>query len=545
MATDYPIPASAYAGEPDLEKKHSKLGEPGEEITENTVQDGSTTDPHMHRALKGRHVSMIAIAGTIGTGLFLGSGKAISNGGPVGALIGYAFVGMLVGFMMYSLGEMMVYDPSAGGFIEFSSRYIDPAAGFAMGWQFWFQTAMTAPVEIVAASIVIQYWDHNSDHLAIYVAVLLIGMVAINVAGVKYFGEFEFWFAAVKITTVLGLIIFCLVIDLGGGPDKDRRGFRYWRDEPFDSEYLGIQPGSKARFLGFWAVLTQASFSYGGMEGLASICLEAENPRKTMRTAVRAIFYRIVGLYVLSILMIGLCVSRSDPYLLQANAEGSGTAAQSPFVVVIKVAGVKVLDHIINAVVLTSAFSSGNEFLYSSSRALFMLSQQGQAPRFFSKIMKNGVPIYALGFTALFSLLAFLNVSSGAEKVFNWLSNITTLGSQISWIGICISNIRFNRGLKAQGVPRSVLPFRAFQPYMAWTTVVCLVPIVFFSGWTTVSPFSASDFFSSYVNIGFFFVLFVGYKIVYKTRWVRYDEMDVSTHYTEGSVVVSKYAGKM
>lgn len=227
-----------------------------------------------------------------------------------------------------------------------------------------------------------------------------------------------------------------MVIDLGGGPDKDRRGFRYWRDEPFNADYLGIQPAAKARFLGFWAVLTQASFSYGGMEGLASICLEASNPRKTMKVAVRAIFYRIVGLYVLSILMIGLCVQRSNPNLLQANAEGAGTAAQSPFVVVIKVAGVKVLDHIINAVVLTSAFSSGNEFLFASSRALFMLSQQGQAPRIFSKIMKNGVPIYALAFTSLFSLLAFLNVSSGAETVFNWLSNITTLGSQISWMGM-------------------------------------------------------------------------------------------------------------
>lgn len=201
---------------------------------------------------------------------FQGSGKAISNGGPVGALIGYTFVGLLVGCMMYSLGEMMVYDPSkplkldlfatrnltwiifssgAGGFIEFASRYIDPAAGFAMGWQFWFQTAMTAPVEIVAASIVIQYWDHNDDHLAIYVAVLLIGMVAINVAGAKYFGEFEFWFAAVKIMTVVGLIIFCLVIDLGGGPDKDRRGFRYWKQEPFNGDYLGIQPAAKARFV--------------------------------------------------------------------------------------------------------------------------------------------------------------------------------------------------------------------------------------------------------------------------------------------------------
>lgn len=185
-----------------------------------------------------------------------------------------------------------------------------------------------------------------------------------------------------------------------------------------------------------------------------------------MRTAVRAIFYRIVGLYVLSILMIGLCVRRSDPNLLQANKDGGGTAAQSPFVVVIKVSGVKVLDHIVNAIVLTSAFSSGNEFLFASSRALFMLAQQGQAPRFFTKIMKNGVPIYALGFTSLFSLLAFLNTASSAEVAFNWLANITTLGSQISWMGIAISNIRFNKGLKAQGIPRSVLPFRAFQPYM-------------------------------------------------------------------------------
>jgi len=131
-----------------------------------------------------------------------------------------------------------------------------------------------------------------------------------------------------------------------------------WRDEPFNSGYRDFT-GAKSRFLGFWAVLTQAAFSYGGMEGLASICLEADNPRVTMRTAVRAIFYRIVGLYILSILMVGLCISRSDPNLLQANAEAAGTAAQSPFVIVIRVSGIKVLDHIINAVVLTSAFSSG------------------------------------------------------------------------------------------------------------------------------------------------------------------------------------------
>src|ERR1700761_1242124 len=146
---------------------------------------------------------------------------------------------------------MMVWDPSAGGFIEFSTRYVDPAIGFAMGWQFWFQAAMTTAVEIVAASIVISFWDTNEKHRAIYITVILLGTILINVAGVKYFGEFEFAFAFIKIITVVGLVIMCLIIDLGGGPDKDRRGFRYWRESPFNNDFLSIKPPGKARFLGF------------------------------------------------------------------------------------------------------------------------------------------------------------------------------------------------------------------------------------------------------------------------------------------------------
>ncbi|KAF9461633.1 amino acid permease/ SLC12A domain-containing protein [Collybia nuda] len=507
------------------------------------IVDASTTDPHMHRSLKGRHVSMIAIAGTIGTGLFLGSGKAIANGGPVGAVLGYLIVGCLVGFMMYSLGEMMVYDPSACGFIEFSARYVDPALGFAMGWQYWFQTAMTAAVEIVAASIVIEFWDANSKHLAIYVTVMLVGIIIINIAGVKYFGEFEFWFAFLKIITVLGLCIVCLVVDLGGAPDRDRRGFRYWRDSPFNNSFLNITPPSKARFLGFWNVFTQAAFSYGGMEGLASICLEAENPQKTMRTATRAIFYRIVLLYIVSLWLAGMCIAPDNPNLLRANAEDSGTAAESPFVIVITTAGIKVLDHIINAVVLTSAFSAGNEALYASSRALFMLAQEGKAPRFFAKVLRSGVPINALLFTALFGCLAYLNCgAAGAGVAFNWLANITTLGSMLTWCGVALSHIRFSRGMRAQGVSRDILPFRSFLlPWGSYVVLISFIIIIFFSGWTALKPWSPSDFFSVYVNIPFAFILFVGYKVIMKTKLVPLNEMDLSSHYVKNSVVRSKF----
>ncbi|KAH7102069.1 amino acid permease-domain-containing protein [Auriculariales sp. MPI-PUGE-AT-0066] len=469
-----------YESGKDIEK-----GSDGGYVTDAVVHDEDAG--HMHRTLKGRHISMIAIAGTIGTGLFLGSGKAIANGGPVGAVLGYAIVGLLVGAMMYSLGEMMVWDPSAAGFIEFSSRY--------------------------------------------YIVVFTIPMTIINIVGVKYFGEFEFWFAFVKILAIVGLSLMCLVVMLGGGPDHDRRGFRYWRDEPFNSTYLDFG-GAKSRFLGFWAVLTQAAFSYGGMETLASICLEAENPRVTMKTAVRAIFYRIVLLYVISLWLIGLCISRSDEWLLDANNNAAATAAKAPFVVVIRRAGITVLDHIVNAVILTSAFSSGNEFMYASSRALFQLAQQGQAPAFFTKVNKQGVPIYGVAVTFCFSLLSFLEVDAGGDKAFTWLGNITALGSMITWWGIALTFLRFHHAMK---------------PYFAWSVLIGFSIIIFFNGWTSIKAgngkFSPDDFFSSYINIIFVVIMYIGWKFWHKTKIVPYETMDISSHYQEGSQVYSKYQG--
>ncbi|KAF7319448.1 AA-permease domain-containing protein [Mycena chlorophos] len=525
----------------DIEKKANSSAEV---VTEEVIH-GDEDAGHMHRSLKGRQVSMIAIAGTIGTGLFLSSGKALTNGGPVGALLGYLIVGGLVGLMMYSLGEMMVWDPSAGGFIEFSTRYVDGAQGFAMGYNYWLGAVISTPTEITAAAIVIEFWDLNEKHKAIYITVMLIGIILVNLAGVKYFGEFEFVFASIKIVTVIGLVVAMLVIDLGGGPTHERVGFRYWREEPFNSDFFDVVPAAKARFLGFWAVLTQAAFSYGGMEGLAMICLEAANPRVSIRTAVRAIFYRIVLLYVTSILLIGMCLQRSDPNLLQANAESTGTAAESPFVIIIENAKIKVLPHILNAIILTSAFSAGNEFLYGSSRSLFMLAQQGQAPRILAKVNKNGVPIWSLAVCSLFSLLAFLACgATGANDAFNWLSNITTLASLITWIGIGFAHIRWVKGMKAQGLSRDELPFSSFlMPWGSYVVVATFGIILFFSGFETFmsKPFDYQSFISNYVNIPFYAILYLGWKIAKKTKWVSYEDMDCSTHYVENSVVYSKY----
>ncbi|KAF7356485.1 AA-permease domain-containing protein [Mycena venus] len=541
-----PVEKSLSKSDEDLEGKGS------------VVHSGNADSGHMHRSLKGRQVSMIAVAGTIGTGLFLGSGKALANGGPVGALLGYMIVGGLTGLMMQAPTLSLLGLPLT--LRTFATRYVDPALGFAMGWQFWFQTAIGTPGEIVAGSILIFFWDDDSKHLAIYITVLLLGIIIVNFCGIKYFGEFEFVFASIKIMTVVGLLLLSLVIDLGGAPDHDRRGFRYWRDAPFNDDFAALKPpfeGSFSRLLGCpYSSSFLLTMQDAGMETLAMICLEAAKPRVSMRTAVRAIFYRIVGLYVLSILLIGMCISRSEPALLQANKESTGTASESPFVVVIISSGIKVLPHIINAIVLTSAFSAANETLYASSRSLFMLAQDGKAPRFFAKVNKRGVPVYSLALCSFFSLLAYLACGkSGAVDAFNWLSNIIALGSMITWCGISLSHIRWYRARKLQGLSRDELPFTSWtQPYGAHIVFVSFLIIIFFNGnsklkfiplflgfTTFLGSFDAQSFVAAYINIPFMFILFIGYKIVKKTKVVPLATMDCGTHYIEDSVVYSKY----
>jgi len=224
----------------------------------------------------------------------------------------------------------------------------------------------------------ISFWDADTNHAGAYITAFLVVIVLVNLVGVKYYGEIEFFFACVKLLTLVGLIIFGLIADLGGiPPERKFTGGLYWRTEPFNDSFLGIKPVSKSRFLGFWAAFTKAAFSYGGIEGVAVLAGEAHNPRRTMRMAVRTVFYRVVGIYMLAILIIGLNVSQNDPLLLDALAHGGGTATASPFVVICVKHGVRALPSIINAVVMTSALSACNENAYATSRTLMALARQG------------------------------------------------------------------------------------------------------------------------------------------------------------------------
>ncbi|KAG9224168.1 hypothetical protein CCMSSC00406_0006836 [Pleurotus cornucopiae] len=274
-----------------------------------------------------------------------------------------------------------------------------------------------------------------------------------------------------------------------------------------------------------------------------SAASETENPRRNIAKAVRRVFYRIILFYVLGILIIGMCVSSDDPALLQGMMclsplwrplinpyEDTGNAAESPFVIAINRAGIKVLPHIINACVFTSAFSAGNSYLFCASRVLYGLALRGQAPRFLAYCTKNGLPVAAVIASSAFAFLSFMNVSSGSETVFNWFVNLSTVAGFFLWWSINITYTRFNRAMKVQGydVTANVYHNR-LQPYLAywgifWTTIFILI-----NGFEVFFDFQADDFVTAYINIPIFFALFLGYKIVGRTRFWRAHEMDLWT----------------
>ncbi|CAK9783632.1 unnamed protein product [Cutaneotrichosporon oleaginosum] len=522
------------------EKQNRSSDEKGQEATvqvhpaENVQDELENTHIGEHglrRDLPPRVVTMIAIAGTIGTGLFVGSGASLTRGGPVGLWLGYTLVGTGVGTMMVSLGEMSCFAPSVGGYIEMATRYVDDALGFCMGINAFLSCAFGIPTELTAIASLFTYWDHNLNHAAAYITAFLVLTVLINILGVRYYGEIEFFFACLKVARLVGLMLFALIANLGGVPtNRTFIGGRYWREEPFNNDYLGIKPRSLSNFCGFWAVFTGAAFAYSAIESVAVMGGEAHNPRRSIAKAIKTTFVRILFIYVIGTLMISLTVSFKDPLLLSEIEKDSGNAGSSPWVIMCRNAGVRVLPHIINGVVITSALSSGNEQLYVLSRLLMAMARERQLPRIFMRTSRNGIPYMGVVVGALFSCLAYLSVSNGSNQAFIWLSNLSALSALITWSGIALAFIRFRKACIRQGIDRTKFAYRGWgQPFFAYYTIALFMLVLITNGFAAWIPkFDVASFFASYVTIPVVVLAYVGWKIAKRTKLVPIDEIDLS-----------------
>lgn len=374
----------------------------------------------------------------------------------------------------------------------FGFRYVSRSVGFAMGWLYFYSLGILVPYEITAAAIVIQYWE-SPVNIAVWITIMTIVIVALNALPVKFYGETEFWFASTKVLMMIGLLMVSFILFWGGGPSRDRLGFRYWQNPGAANELLAT--GDRGRFIALLRCFVLSSFPFAfAPELLVATGGEMKSPRRNIPIAARRYIYRLIIFYIGSVLAIGVIVPSNDPAL----TNGGKGAGSSPFVIGMKNAGIPILDSIVNGGILISAWSSGNSFLYLSSRSLYSLALSGNAPRFFKACTKSGVPYYAVGASSLFCALAYLNVGSSASVVFNWFVNLTNTSSFISWICCCITYIRFRKARIFHNI--NDIPYSSWvQPYGAWFALGMFTFLLLINGFHVFFNFNATDFFTAYV----------------------------------------------
>lgn len=483
----------------------------------------------LKRRLTGRHVQFIALGGSIGTGLFIGSGGALATGGPGFLMIDFILIGIMLLMVVMALGELGAIFPVAGSFAAYSTRFIDPAVGFAMAYNYWLQWLIVLPLELVAASIVIVFWDPNETvPKGVWIAVFLIIITIINLFGVRGYGEFEFFGSLVKVLAVIGFIIAGVVINVGGGPDGKYYGTETWRN-----------PGAfNNGFKGFSSVFVTAAFAFAGTELIGLAAAETANARKEIPKAAKQIFMRVTIFYVVSLLVVSFLV----PYTNKALLGGSYDARASPFVIAVANARISVLPSILNAVILISVLSVGNSAVYAASRTLQAMSTIGQAPRYFSYIDRQGRPLPAVILSLIFGLLGFLIYAGDDARglVFSWLLAISGLSTIISWLCICISHARFRQAWTRAGHTLEELPWKS--PFGIWGSLYgaffnVLVIIVTF--YVSAFPIGegemsaterANAFFQSFLSVPVVvFVFYLPYKFFMRSKYVDIDDIDIST----------------
>ncbi|WP_269921825.1 amino acid permease [Psychrobacillus psychrodurans] len=410
----------------------------------------------LQRGLEQRHITLMSLGAAIGVGLFLGSATAIQLAGPA-ILISYIVGGMAIFIIMRALGEMAVHNPVSGSFSRYAKDYLGPLAGYITGWNYWFLWVVTCMAEITAVGVYMQMWYPDTAPWIWALGALVI-MTLVNLIAVKAYGEFEFWFALIKIIAILAMIFVGLgVILFGLGNDGIAVGIsNLWSNG-------GFAPNGVT---GIFMSLQMVMFAYLGVEMIGVTAGEAKNPKTVIPRAIDTVFWRILLFYVGALFVIMSIYPWNE---IGANG--------SPFVLMFEKIGIGPAAGIINFVVLTAALSSCNSGIFSTGRMLFNLAQQKQAPNSFSKISRSGVPSKAIIFSAVLLLVGVVLNYLVPEKVFIWVTSISTFGAVWTWGIILLSQLKFRKTLTKGEVSR--LSYKAlFYPVGSYLALAFLVMVL-------------------------------------------------------------------
>ncbi|RFU34137.1 hypothetical protein B7463_g2254, partial [Scytalidium lignicola] len=469
----------------DEEKDNRSVGVIGlTKSADGNIEVGTVIENNdqLKRHLGNRQIQLIAIGGSIGTATFVSITAGLTKGGPGSLFLAYTIYSCMLGLVNNCMAEMAVFMPVSGAFIRMAGRWVDESFGFLAGWNFFIYEVILIPFEISALNLVLTFWRDDIPVEAV-VAACIVLYFSINVFAVKWYGEAEFWLATGKVFLLLIVFLFTFITMVGGNPQHDAYGFRYWNHPGAFAEY--ITTGPLGRFEGFLGALWSAAFTIVGPEYMSMVAGETKLPRIYLKSAFRTTYIRFAFFFIGSAICVGIVIPYNDATLvsiLSGSSSGAGTAAASPYVIAMNHMGISVLPHITNALLVTSIFSAGNAYTYCGCRSLYGLALEGQAPKILQKCTKSGVPIYCLGVTMLFPFLAFLNVSSGSAK-----------------------------------------------PYCAWIGLVFMTAVVFVYGYTTFLPghWTISDFFTYYTMVLIAPVLYFGWKIIKRTKIIRAEDADL------------------
>lgn len=410
----------------------------------------------LQRGLEQRHITLMSLGAAIGVGLFLGSATAIQLAGPA-ILISYIVGGIAIFIIMRALGEMAVHNPVSGSFSRYAKDYLGPLAGYITGWNYWFLWVVTCMAEITAVGVYMKMWYPDTPPWIWALGALVI-MTLVNLIAVKAYGEFEFWFALIKIIAILAMIFVGLgVILFGLGNDGIAVGIsNLWSNG-------GFAPNGVT---GIFMSLQMVMFAYLGVEMIGVTAGEAKNPKTVIPRAIDTVFWRILLFYVGALFVI--------MSIYPWNEIGDNG---SPFVLMFEKIGIGPAAGIINFVVLTAALSSCNSGIFSTGRMLFNLAQQKQAPNSFSKISRTGVPSKAIIFSAILLLVGVVLNYLVPEKVFIWVTSISTFGAVWTWGIILLSQLKFRKTLTKGEVSR--LSYKAlFYPVGSYLALAFLVLVL-------------------------------------------------------------------
>jgi AAT family amino acid transporter len=407
------------------------------------------------RSLQSRHIQLIALGGTIGVGLFLGSANAIHKAGP-GLLLSYAIGGIAIFFIMRALGELLIYRPVAGSFASYAEEFVGPFSGFVTGWSYWFMWVVTAMAELTAVGIYVRFWLPD-------VPQWLPGLVALgllygtNLLAVRVYGELEFWFALLKVVTILLLIVSGLAViffhigDLG----QTASFSNLWTHQ-------GFMPFGLLPVLG---TLQIVMFAYQGVELIGVTAGETANPEVNLPRATNSIIFRILLFYIGALVVIMSLVpwDQLDPKM-------------SPFVMMFQKIGVPAAATIINIVVITAAASSCNGGIFSTGRMLYSLSLRGQAPKVFGRLSERHVPAAGVHISALVMLIGVALNYIVPENVFAWVTSISLIGTLWTWIIILYAHTQYRRAV-AEGRAKAVGFRMPGAPVVNWLVILFLLVV--------------------------------------------------------------------